>query len=364
LAVDSFGTRRERCRGAARLRSLTAVSVSRGPLLGLICLLVSVGAPDVASAATFPTAACPVHGRIESNVAYSCSAEFTLRASNGYRVTVSADAEGQTDDVELDADGPDGDVQYRVPGKVTADRIQARFGDLGRVSVRFRPSGRLRDVRVPRKCMKERPAVVTSRLGSFVGTIRFHGELGFTQVSAHSAQGGTGDPLSNTPRKLQCEFHESAAERERELESVRLNGSPANANISFGASRLFGDLPVPSESHAPLPPEGDRYLFIVLASEKVGPMSILRSSAALGESTDFVFDPALTSATVTPPAPFVGSGDLLRQPDGRDNWTGSLAVPLPGLGTVSLTGGKATLETVASGLGRLEEELQSGRHST
>jgi hypothetical protein len=32
-------------------------------------------------------------------------------------------------------------------------------------------------------------------------------------------------------------------------------------------------------------------------------------------------------------------------------------VPLPGLGTVDLTGGKAELATVAEGLNRFEEEL-------
>jgi hypothetical protein len=326
------------------------------------------GLAGVASAApklltTYPTAACPVHGHVEPDVSYSCSAEFTLQGTNGYRITVSADAEPRTDpEVKLSAVGPAGNVEYTVPGKVTGATIRAKFGDLGRVSVRFHPSGRERDVAVPKRCQKDRPAVVTSRLGRFVGTIKFRGEGGFTQVGARSAQGGTGDPLTNTPQKLRCEFHISEAERQRELESVALDASPGTG-ITFGAARLFAELPSLSDSHGPLPPKGDRYLFLALASEKVGPMSVLRSAGAIGESTNFLFDPALTSATVSPPAPFTGSGDFLRGPDGSVSWTGSLAVPLPGLGTVGLTGGKATLETVASGLARLEEELQAGRHS-
>jgi hypothetical protein len=167
--------------------------------------------------------------------------------------------------------------------------------------------------------MKERPPVVTSRLGKFVGTINFRGERGYTQVSARNALGDTGDPLANTPKKLRCDFRESEAERERELESVSLNGAPPRAAISFNASRLFGDFPALAGSGKPLPPKGDRYLFLALASEKVGRMSILRSTGALGESRDFAVDD-------------------------------DLAVPMPGLGTVKLTGGKAELATVAEGL--------------
>ncbi len=347
-----------------RPKIANAKVVNRGGLLVVACLVALAGLSGIASAnpntpKTFPTAACPVHGSIKSNVSYSCAAEFTLRASNGYRITVSADAEGQTNQVVLSVEGHDGNVRYSVPGKVTAGSIRAKFGDLGRVSVRFHPSGRERNVRVPKKCMKERPPVVTSRLGKFVGTIKFRGERGFTEVSARSALGGTGDPLADTPKKLQCDFRESETERERELESVSLHGAPpGGAAISFNASRLFGDFPALAESSKPLPPKGDRYLFVAFASEKVGQMSIVRSTAALGESKDFAVGNDLTSATVQPPSPFTGSGIFLRNDDGSTSWTGSLAVPMPGLGTVKLTGGKAELATVAEGLSSLEEELK------
>jgi hypothetical protein len=345
------------------LKVVNAKVVTRGGLLAVACLVALVGLSGIASARpntpkTFPTAACPVHGQIEPDVTYSCAAEFTLHASNGYRITVSADAEGQTDEVVLSVEGHGGNVRYSVPGKVTTGTIRAKFGNLGRVSVRFEPSGRERNVRVPKKCMKGRPSVVTSRLGKFVGTIMFRGEHGYTQVSARRALGGTGDPLADTPKKLQCDFRESEAERERELESVSLNGGPPRAAISFNASRLFGDFPALAGSGKPSPPKGDRYLFLSLAGEKVGQMSIIRSTGALGESRDFVFADDLTSATVQPPSPFTGSGSFVRNADGSTSWTGSLAVPMPGLGTVRLTGGKAELATVAEGLSSLEEELK------
>jgi hypothetical protein len=291
------------------------------------------------------------------NVAYSCAAEFTLRGSNGYRITVSADPEGGPGAVQLSAEGHSGTVQYSAPGTVTGATIKARFGRLGRVSVRFEPSGLERRVRVPRKCMKERPPVVSSTLGNFVGTIKFRGERGYTRVSAHGAKGGIGDPLANTPKKLQCDFRESEAERERERESVSLDGSPPGAGISFGAFRAFGNFAHLVLPHEPSPPQGSRYLFLAFATERAGQMSIFRTAAALGESRDFVFDNALTSATVRPPSPFTGSGSFLRSADGSTSWTGTLGVLLPGLGTVGLTGGEADLATVATHLKHLEEEV-------
>lgn len=327
----------------------------------LVCLIALFGSPNLAWAKlgepmTFPTESCPVH-HLELDVSYSCTAEFTLRGSNGYRITVSAEAEGGSDEIELSAEGRSGTAQYTVSGKVTADSIKAKFGQLGTVSVRFEPSGRERNVRVPKKCMRNRPRIVTSRLGKFIGTIKFRGERGYTQVAAHSATGGTGDPLANTPKKMQCDFHESDAERKRELESVSLDGAPPGDQIYFSAFRLFGNFPQFIPPGAALP-KRDRYLFFVLASEKVEGVSILRSSGAFGTSKDFVFDKSLTSATVRPPSPFTGSGSFLRNADGSTTWTGDLAAPLPGLGTVSLTGGNADLATVAEKVNQIEEGLE------
>jgi hypothetical protein len=323
-----------------------------------VCLVALLGLSSVASAK--PGAArdaCPTY-RVEANASYTCAAEFTLHGSNGYRITVAAEPEGRPGDILLSAESHAGNVQYSAPAVVSGSTIKARFGKLGRVSVRFDPSGRKRNVKVPKKCMKGRPSVVTSRLGAFVGTIEFRGEHGYTRVSAHSARGGIGDPLANVPQKLQCDFRESSAEHKLELESVGLDGSPPGAGISFDAFRLFGNFSHLIRPGDSVPPPGGWYLFLALSSEKVGPMSILRTAGALGESRDFVFDSALTTATIAPPRPFTGSGYFLRNADGSTSWTGSLAVPLPGLGTVGLTEGKADLETVATRVQRLEEEFK------
>jgi hypothetical protein len=322
--------------------------------LALIAL--SCSSARAASHVTASEEACPV-AHIRLNVSYSCAAEFTLQGSNDYRITVSADPGGGRDSIELTATGGSGEVDYIASGRVTANRIEARLGKLGRISVRFVPSGRQRRVKVPKKCLPERPPVVTSRLGSFVGTIRFRGEDGYTRVSTRSAKGGVGDPLANTPKKLSCQFHESSEERKRELESVSLDASSSVTGVSFNASRLFGNLSQDGLSGGPAAP-GDDYLFLAASVERTGRMSIIRSAGALGGSEDFSFDDALTSATVRPPSPFTGTGNFVRNPDGSTGWTGDLAVPLPGLGAVDLTGGKAELATVAKHLEQLEEKLK------
>jgi hypothetical protein len=333
----------------------------RVAICAVVCL-VPIAAPGVASAGLQtrdfgPSEACPI-AHIRLNVSYMCAEEFTIRGSNGYRITVSADPEVGDSSVELTVEGHSGVALYIAPGHVTPNTIKARFGRLGRVSVRFKPSGRQRNVKVRKRCFRDHPPVVSSRLGSFVGTIRFRGERAYTRVSAHHARGGIGDPLANTSKKQGCDFHESGAERKRELESVSLEASPPEAGVSFFAGHLFGSQPLAPSGESAAPGE-DQHLFLADEAEKADRMRILRFAAALGGSETFVFDGSLTSATVRPPFPFTGSGSFLRNPDGSISWTGTLAVSLAGLGSVQLTGGKAELATVAAHLKQLEEELES-----
>lgn len=323
-----------------------------------LCLAVVALACSPASArvrASTEREACPI-AHIRLNVSYSCALEFTLNGSNGYKITVSGDPGGGKDSVELSATGRSGEADYIGSGKVTGSEIEARFGKLGEVSVRFRPSGRQRRVKVPKKCFPKRPPTVSSRLGSFVGRIEFRGEHGFTQVSARHAAGGIGDPLTNTPTKLTCQFRESAEERKGELESVSLDAASPKPGVSFSASRVFSNSPLGGLPMKPAP-DGD-FLFLAFSSERPGGMWIIRSAGALGGPEEFSFDDALTSATVHPPPPFSGTGNFLRNADGSTSWNGDLTVSLPGLGSVDLTGGKAELATVAKQLEQLEEGLK------
>jgi len=302
--------------------------------------------------------ACPVPDPI-GGVSYSCAEEFSVRGTGGYEVIVSAAPGGKQ--VEVTAESSGGSVEYIAPARVTASTISARLGKVGRIDVRFQPSGRERKVKVPKRCLKERPPVVSATLGRFVGTIKLHGERGYTKVDASSAAGGVGDPLANLPGKLRCEYREPQARAKRELESAQFVGEPKEG-LGFSATRLFPGFPGLSAKHAQLLRKAPHFIFFASAGEKADGMAILRSASALGGPQTFLFDEDLSSATITPPAPFTGTGTFQRNADGSIAWTGSLAVQLPGLGSVPLTGGEAELASVEAQekliTEKLEEELR------
>ncbi len=300
--------------------------------------------------------ACPIT-EIEVNVTYYCELEFSLPSSNGYRITVAG--EPGRSGVEIKVVGAAGDVDYSTQkGKVTANSIDASFGKLGKVSMRFRPSDGTRQKLFSKKCQPRRPKSVSSQLGEFVGTFRFRGEHGYTRALAHRADGALGDPLTNIAMgAIPCEFRESAAERKREDESVSLQVEVRHPNVSFTAGEAFGSLRSAAGTTRSRP-----YLFLVIAAERSGGLSILRSTGAIGGSSAFSFDPGLTQATVAPPAPFSGSGHFRRNSSGVPEWSGNLAVELPGLGRVGLGRGQAELATVAEHLKQFEEELEAQLH--
>jgi hypothetical protein len=336
-------------------------SIRRTPglLVSGVLLLLFLGLPGHAPAQ--PTRAVEIQGepcefQIKLNVTYSCQLEFSVRSSAGYLLTVSG-SPGHSG-VEVIAHGPHGEAQYTAAGgKVTANSISASLGRLGKVSMRFRPTGAKRQRPIPSRCEKGRPPSVSSQPGAFIGMFAFHGEHGYTDVVVHHARGGLGDPLTNIAGKaLSCSFQETTAEQWLEGESVELTVSRSRAHPGFTVFEPFGNVRKALTARGMGP-----FLFLVLDFEKAAGMSILRTAAAAGGVSGFTYDSSLSTATVTPPAPFSGAGVFRRNADGSSNWSGDLAVALPGLGRVALTPGTADLATVAEHLKGLGEELKASR---
>lgn len=76
-------------------------------------------------------------------------------------------------------------------------------------------------------------------------------------------------------------------------------------------------------------------------------MVSIKVASAKGDSSAFEITGSpnrLTSAVVTPPAPFSGTGSFEAASGELAEWDGTLAVDLPGLGTVQLTGSQFTPE--------------------
>jgi len=82
---------------------------------------------------------------------------------------------------------------------------------------------------------------------------------------------------------------------------------------------------------------GSRAGYLAEMEQTVGSLGVFRGVAVRASPATFAFDSALSSAAVTPPAPFSGSGSFQRGLTGAKSWTGPLAVSFLGAPDVSLT---------------------------
>lgn len=268
-----------------------------------------------ASAATVIVGADNVSPRLDFEVAGS--QRYSISVSNyGSRVILTANGVATSDGY--------GAASYTVAGKVTAHGLRARFGNRGRVAVKFRPSGGSTRQTPPRRCTGL-PRV--TRTGTFVGTIRFRGEHGYTEVDAVRARGSV-----YIPRRWRCKprhgRHRSQCSPENSggAESVSLTA------ISGSQGRFFE---ISSERS---PEESGSTVFTVSSQEHRGRMRVERVAFAYARERTFMYTSGLSAATVSPPFPFEGSATFQRNADRSTSWKGDLSVSLPGALHMALTG--------------------------
>jgi hypothetical protein len=260
---------------------------------------------------------------------------FELSAGNGYSLFVLA------------GPGPEGEEEegtiglfllratrmevarayYTAPATVTRWTIDADLGALGSVSVSRVLTGRTRMVR--RGCKpRTRRRVAEER---YEGTIEFHGEEGFADVSATAApsayvsicvdgEGGGTAPRRRNRRRVRLDV---------EKRRVRRNG--VRYELEFDAVKNWA---------------GGRTALSAELDEQRGEMSIERTIATLASSRAMRYDRRLRAAAVRPPAPFAGHARFRRTSRYSGRWTGNLTVDLPGQSDVPVTGPgfSATLE--------------------
>jgi hypothetical protein len=224
---------------------------------------------------------------------------------------------------------------YVARGTVTPGRIEATFGDLGRVAVRFRPSGQIARSKPRRRCRGADR--FTRRFGVFAGTVRFTGEGGYIAVRAHRAKG-----LIRSPVHLHCaarRIHPRFKRLSRPVGSSPMltptildaHWRQALSSTDFFAFQIR-----------------KKTLYLAVSEQSKGSMAEVRYALTVAPSKSFVFDDALTSATLRPPAPFHGKGAYSAGPDGTKSWAGSLSVAFPGMPRFPLTGAQFE-EVLATG---------------
>jgi hypothetical protein len=266
------------------------------------------------------------------------SASFSLRGSNGFVVDVTS----QGDEVRVIASerwspvatfgasgrprsagsGNGASTIYTAPAEAGGpEMVEAALGELGRIAVRFRPSGR-RVVSTARQACG-RPGRVVRRLGVFVGTISFQGEGGYTTVAATSARGSVGTPLPPG-----CETPGSTSGAAVASSSMPTAAAPGGAVLNAVDPRTG------SKFRAAPGPGGVSFRARVEERNADG-VTVVRRAQAGAPASAFRFNRPLTWAAVTPPAPFSGTARFAAGAGAR--WRGSLRVTFPGL-SVPLTG--------------------------
>jgi hypothetical protein len=255
---------------------------------------------------------------------------FRLPGTHGYGIVLS----GHDQTVILSATHPShpprargGFSTYIARGRANSTRVEATFGDLGRVAVKFHPSGKVKLGRSLGHCPGRSRKV--TRYGYFAGDVHFTGEGGYTSVHAHRVKG----EIVSRP-SLICRIIGSI------LGGGPLGTSPP-ANKSKGKetslTAAFESGVTGTEFKATTNRLGQTR-FNAVTERTVGRLGIYRGAFAKAPSEDFDFDSKLSFGSVAPPFPFAGTASLQRNPDGTKSWTGPLSVSFPGESNVPLTG--------------------------
>ncbi len=272
-------------------------------LLALLCV----------AAATAPSAAARAPAQAgRAGAPLPVPDAFQLNATNGYTLDVVAEPprEGTSGLLRLIVSAKGRQVTYLAPATLTETSMRANLGELGEISVDFQRSGKATSV----PCGKRE---LHFDSGSWVGTIAFHGENGYTSAEAASTPGNVDWLLGEF-----CGpgFGSSSS------------GPRKGAELFVRNPALGPELSV--YKHRP----GAAALITARLSEYSDGISIDRVTSIRMPGRDFVYDPRLRTATVTPPAPFSGTARFdLAEKAGR-RWSGDLTVEMPGRPDVPLTG--------------------------
>lgn len=292
--------------------------------------------------AALALAACGALAPVAAAAPLGPSASFHLKRGR-YHVSVGNFGESVFLAVETGAVKSQTHVastSYVAHGTVTESRLEASFGALGELSMRFHPSANRTWVKPDRNCRGLGKFVV--RKGTWVGRLRFHGEGGYLSLDVQrvkgtvetiapqcrSGGGGSGGGGGQEPNR--------AVRRARAERLIRPSQEPSlGREVPVLLSR-WRDGVRAAEFLGGAGTEGSN--FYAATEEPRGRIAIFRTARAEGGSGAMSADQALTRADLSPPAPFHDSGHYRAAADGSTSWDGGLFVSFPGADHYKLTG--------------------------
>jgi hypothetical protein len=269
----------------------------------------------------------------------SVSTDMRMRGTHGFRLQLST-LDGKA--AFLLATKPTGvaNVTYLSPGgkarnSVDAAKLNVKVGNLGHFRGRFVPTSTKEEK--PEPGCEADPTTIEN--GYFVGSFDFRGERGYTAFHSHRVRGS----VTRRPGGI-CTFndagwhltpHQAKLEKEQRRNEFHLVAADEKLNVLFEVRR--------QEATKDEPPQPT--FQATVNGSKVGDFYVSHSAIDFGfeaepETTFAVPNLAepLAEATVAPPAPFSGSATFHLDSPKTASWTGDLAVELPGIGKVPLTG--------------------------
>lgn len=287
---------------------------------------------SLASAAAVPAKPLEVRER-------SLSTFLEVDSSKGYRALIGTRGHKQ---VTLILFKGRAFVVARTSGRVTRKGIQARFGALGRISVRFHAGSTDEATGIlgladrhrgnGSRCHGRKPVF---EHGFFRGKIEFQGENGFTRINSRRAQGLVRRRYRQLCRRSPQRKDSGAAGLEQFLGKLRYTTLQARSRtdgvkVFFEASAIgIGEDPsVVSE-------------FTAVTVEHREGMLLTRKISGGGSEEEFLLSKkgeTPRTATITPPKPFSGSAEYLAAHGVPSSWTGTLAAHVPGAGLVAMAG--------------------------
>lgn len=209
-------------------------------------------------------------------------------------------------------------TNYLARGVARPERLQATFGKLGSISMRFRESRQRPWFGKRRRCRGADRFVV--RRGVFVGSFRFRGEGGYLTVRAHRAKGS----ISSVAAKCQRQGHRRR-ERSSSIFEDSISGLLATDRAGVAAT-VFAAISFRG-----------RLIHLAQREENRGRLAILRIAVLSGRG-ELPLNEAATAGNFSPAAPFHGNGRYRAAPDGSASWSGNLSVDFPGAPRFPLTG--------------------------
>lgn len=240
---------------------------------------------------------------------------FQVDASHGYRVGVSTFGSSVILIVSHENGGHLSETSYLARGVAAPDRLQATFGQFGKVTMRFRESSRHSVCFGTLKLSRHK--------GLFVGNLRFKGEGGYVSVHVHRAVGGILEPAGRCPRRPHRHHHHSSHGGSIFFASPAILFAESREGVNTThvlGLEFFGEAGVLAERE-----------------ESRGKLAILRTALVFTHPA-FRVNEAATDAKLAPPAPFHGTGHYHAAPDGTYTWSGDLSANFPGAPRFPLTG--------------------------